>query len=244
MDQLMTRFRQFKVIVTKHPLYIKYGVFLFPIVVLLTGILIILLITIPQTLKLIENNTTIDQIKQKKTAYQEKITTLNKIDATLYKSDLNDVLYILPNEKDIPSAINSVLDLLASSGLTLTNFSLGASLPPQNGVESFGVSIEVTGTLEQLKNLISLSEKSSRLVKIVALKINNSNTSTQTTVDLQIFYAPLDLTVSLDPDQPISLLTDEEKQTLSNIKQNIATIAPMTEETITNTPTGKEDPFN
>jgi Tfp pilus assembly protein PilO len=244
MDQFIKNIRQFQIIAMKNPLYQKYGMFLVPSVTILVCLIILFLITIPQGFKLVDNNQSLEEIRQKKTDYQSKITTLNKVDTNEYKSYLNDVLTILPNDKDIPSAINSVLDVLSSAGLTLTNFSLGTETKDKSGSQNFAVKIEVSGTLDQLKNFIDLSEKSSRLIKIVGLTINTSlNGASQASLDLLVYFAPLD-SAKTSVDQKITLLSEEDKKVLSEIKQNISSITPNNDQTIQSVPTGKDDPFN
>jgi competence protein ComGC len=99
MDQFIKNIRQFQIIAMKNPLYQKYGMFLVPSVTILVCLIILFLITIPQGFKLVDNNQSLEEIRQKKTDYQSKITTLNKVDTNEYKSYLNDVLTILPNFK-------------------------------------------------------------------------------------------------------------------------------------------------
>lgn len=245
MNEYLIKIRQFKIMISRNPLYLKYSVFVIPFVTLLAALIILLLITIPQSFKLVENNQVLAEVKQKKVDYQTKISTLNKVDTEEYKSDLNDVLYHLPTDKDIPSAINSILDVLSSAGLTLTNFSLGSTTPAKNGTESFGVNIDISGNIIQLKNFIDLADKSSRLMKITDLSINNSTgQDIQASIDLMVFYAPLDTSVKTSAEQKITLLTEEDQKLLANIKQNISSVVPITDQTIINTPTGKDDPFN
>ncbi len=244
MDQFIKNIRQLQIVAMKNPLYQKYGIFLIPSITILVCLIILFVVTIPQGYKLVENNQSLEEIRQKKATYKTKITTLNKVDTTEYKTYLNNVLTILPNDKDIPSAINSVLDVLSSAGLTLTNFSLGAETKDKNGSQNFAVNIEISGTLDQLKNFIDLSEKSSRLIKIVGLTINTSlNGATQASLDLLVYFAPLD-SIKTSVDQEITLLSDEDKKILSEIKQNTSSIAPTTEQPIQSVPTGKDDPFN
>jgi Tfp pilus assembly protein PilO len=245
MNEYLIKIRQLKIVISRNPLYLKYGVFLIPFVTLLVALIILLLITIPQSFKLIENNQVLAEIKQKKVDYQTKISTLNKVDTEEYKANLNDVLYLLPTDKDIPSAINSILDVLSSSGLTLTNFSLGTATPAKNGAESFAVNIDISGNITQLKNFIELTSKSSRLMKITDLSINNSTgQEIQSSIDLIVFYAPLDTSVKTSAEQKISLLTEDDQKLLADIKQYISNVASVSDQTIINTPTGKNDPFN
>lgn len=245
MTEKIKKIKQQLSILTHHPLYIKYSLFVIPSVCSLLALLVIFLVTVPQVFKLIEKNQELEQIKQKHQEYRSKAATLDKIDLDYYKSGLNDVLYILPGEKEIPSAINSILDILSTSGLQLTNFSLGASLPGQNNTESFGVRVDVSGNLEQIKNLINASEKSTRLLKIYGISLTNSGkTHLQASIDILVFYSPLDANTKISPDQKISPLSDTEDQLLSQVKQNIDSRNIIPNDSTQNSPTGKDDPFN
>ncbi len=246
MDQVLKTFRQYQVIIRRNPLYAKYSLFIIPAITIIISVLILVLVTIPQTFKLIKNNQLVEELKQQKTAYQSKITTLNKVDTTQYKTDLNNVLTILPNEKEIPSAINSILQVISLSGLTLTNFSIGNSGTPINGVENFIVSIDVTGSANQIKELINFADRSSRLIKITSLSLNyGSDGVSQTTIDVLVFYAPLDTSIKTDDSQAITLLSSDDQTLLDKIKQNTQSISSsQTTPPILDSPTGKDDPFN
>lgn len=246
MDQLLKYFRQYQVILSRNPLYAKYNLFFFPVITIIIALLILFLVTIPQTFKLITNNELLEELKQKKTVSQTKIRTLNEVDTSQYKTDLNDVLTILPNEKEIPSAINSILQLISLSGLTLTNFSIGTNGKPINGVENFIVSIDITGSANQIKDLINFTEQSSRLIKITGLNLNyGSDGVSQTSMDVLVFYAPLDTSIKTDNSQTLTLLSPEDQALLDKIKQNTQTVSSaQTDTPILDGPTGKDDPFN
>ncbi len=246
MDQLMKKYRQYQVILSKNPLYNKYSVFIIPAITIIIGLAILFFVTIPQFYKLIANNGQIENLNQQKSIYQDKIGTLNKVDVIEYKTDLNNVLSILPIEKDIPSAINSILQVISLSGMTLTNFAIGSNGTPVNGIENFAVNIEVTGTTDQLKNLINSTSRSPRLIKITSLSMNyGAGSAAQMSMDVLVFYAPLDTSVKSNNDQKIELLTSDEKNIIEQIQQIVGSSqSTSVNEPVIDGPTGKDDPFN
>ncbi len=238
--QLKTQFY----IYTSHPLYKKYSIYLIPSVIAILAIGIVSFITIPQFFKIGETNNQIEELKQKQQEYQAKVSVLEKIELNQYKTWLEDILYTLPSEKDIPGAITSILQIISSSGLHLDNISLGTATTDKAG-SSFLVKLDVSGTIDQLKSLVSLSDQSPRLIKINGIALNNSSqNSTQATVDVLVFYAALDENVKTSADQKVNLVSDKEKELIAQIEKNIASLKNVSTTTFTESPSGKDDPFN
>lgn len=245
MTEIVKKIKLSLLLITTYPFYKKYSLIVIPVVCSLFGLLIIVLITVPQVFKIVDKNKELGLIKQKQTEYQAKTAALDKIDLDFYKNGLNNLTQALPSDKDIPSAINSILELLSISGLQLTNFSLGPTLAGPGGSESFSVNLEVNGSLEQIKNLINAQNSSDRLLKIVGLSLTNSaSTNLQGSIDILVYYAPLDVNPKIAADQKITPLSDEETQLLNQIEQNLNLSGANPGVEIQDAPTGKDDPFN
>lgn len=245
MTDSIKRIRQLILTLTRHPLYTKYGLFIIPGVSVLTAILISLLVTLPQIFKLIENNNQLNEIKQTITARQAKIAALEQVDLDEYKNNLDNVLYTLPSDKEIASAMNSVLELLSASALRMDNFTLGNNLPTSSGAEAYVVSLEVSGTIGQVKDLITISSAAPRLIKINGIDLTSSSGgNVQIGLDVLVFYSPLNA-LKTSPDTKITLLTDDEKKLLTQIEERIKPLKNSPSETTSvESPSGKDDPFN
>ena len=224
-----------------HPLYEKYSIFIIPGLTGIIGSLMFIFLTLPQIFKIIAIETQITEITDEQSVNQDRINTLEKIDLNFYKTSLDNSLIALPNDKDIPGAITSILDLLSNSGLKLDNFAFSPSTLKEAGAESLLVKTDVSGTLDQIKNLISISNSSSRLIKIVGIAFSGGQGDTvQASLDLVVFYTPLD--IASTQDSKIELINEGENKILQLINENNQKInlnAPLQD-----VPSGKSDPFN
>lgn len=244
MNNLIKQLKTQLFILSRNPLYKKYSLYLIPSIVVILAVSILLLLSVPQFFKIGETDKQIKLLQQKQQEYQAKVGVLDKVDLIQYKNWLEDSLYTLPSEKDIPGAITSILQLLATSGLKLDNISLGAETTDKTS-SSFLVKLDLSGTPDQLKSLIAFSDQSPRLIKINGIALNNSSqNSTQASVDILVFYATLDENIKTSADQKVNLVSDNEIELLTQIEKNIESLKNINESTFTESPSGKDDPFN
>lgn len=245
MNNIRQQLAKWQIILSKYPSYKKYNVFIIPFVAGLVSLLILIFVTIPQIYRLVEYNKEIDRLLINKEQYQAKIKDLNQIDTDQYKQFLSDILPVLPVEKEIPTAISSMLNQLSSAGLTMTSFSLESGNLVKSGAESFLLKLEVSGSISQIKHLIGLKDQSSRLYQIINYGINNSVTNvSQSNLVVEIFYSPLDTSVKSSPDQKFSALTQEEINLVNRIKLNTQILSVPDTASSSAVKIGKDDPFN
>lgn len=230
--------------ITANPLYQSYNLVIVPAISVLLCLLIAALITIPQALKITDTNKKITENKAEQAFYKRKIAELQQIDTELYKKNLDTALVALPSDRDIPSAISDILNLLSSSGLQLygMTFNQTGGAP---GLESFQIKLDVVGDLSQLKQFIALSKETTRILKIDSIEITSSTSNSQTQANLNIlaFYQAIPPSVTVPIDQKVNLFTEVDQAVVDKIRQN-TTYTDFSAATASAVEVGKDDPFN
>lgn len=227
----------------RNPLFLKYQPFILPVISLVFCVILLGLVTVPQTLSLMSAFKTLSELNNQQTELDNKISQLQRINEEEYKTDLETALIALPPEKDVPGAVDQILIILSGSGLHLDGVAFDNSSDATVQTENYAVRLSVTGAMDQLKAFIDKTKNSPRIIKI-----NSIETSTGpdqilgATISLLVFYHPLPTNVATD-NPTVPLLTDSDISLLEKIKENASTIPTLSQLDATNIPTGKSDPF-
>jgi Tfp pilus assembly protein PilO len=235
---------EFKVL-TSNPIYQNYSLIIIPLISILGCIVIAALVTIPQVFKILDTNQKIDETRAEQLFYKTKIANLQRIDTKLYRQNLDTALIALPPDKDIPSAIGDILNLLSGSGLQLLGMSFNQTGQPIGSLENFQTRVDVLGDVNQLKKFIELSQDSSRVLKIDGIEITSSATSDQiqATFNMLAFYQAIPVSVSVPLNQQVNLLTEADRQVLEKVEV-YSRNRQVIESTASAVEVGKADPFN
>lgn len=215
-----------------------------PIFSILATLSLTIFVIIPNVAILKEVGSKEDELKQKNDFYKQKTEILQKIDQTNYKGYINTSLQAMPQDPDVPGALNQILFLLTSNNLQLDgiNFGLATETVTPN-TSAFHIEVDVSGEATQVKNFIAGTKKIPRLMKVVKLDVSSLGESRiASTITLAVFYQILPQTIG-GIDQPISELTEEDLATISNIKSLSKQLPPSQTQPV-NLPKGKQDPFN
>lgn len=223
----------------------KYQNLIVPVVAIVIGLVVLGLVIVPQGLKIPETNKQIDEVRKNINALNLKIGQLNGINLNQYKDDLNSSLVALPEEKDIPGAMTLVFNLLKNNGLTLNGISFGSEAPAAT-TSLFTIKVDVTGSKDSLTSFINQLKESPRVIKVdtLATSATASDTSMQILIGLNTFFQPIPKTQELAIDKPVELPTQQNKDTLTTIKDYQARNGNLIiEATASGVQLGKPDPF-
>ncbi|MBI2593418.1 type 4a pilus biogenesis protein PilO [Candidatus Daviesbacteria bacterium] len=222
--------------------YEKYRLLLVPFVVLVTAILVMVLITVPQIYKLISTNNTIKELEQKKLFYQKKASELQSIKIQNYRNDLNTALVALPVEKDIPGVMGEILFSLGGSGMALSSITFSTSPAESEKVEEYTITIEASGTETSLRNFLERVTLAPRLIKLTKIQVNNgTNNKLNASIAFVAFYQTLPSNIG-KIDDLVPKINQEDTQILADIEAKQTQFPKATAET-SQTTTGKLNPF-
>ncbi len=230
--------------IIKSPVIQKYQPFVLPVLSVVFCLLLLILVTIPQLLKLLETFKTLDGINRTQSVLNTKLSALKTINQEEYNTDLDTALIALPPEKDVPGAVDQILIMLAGSGLHLDGISFDNSSDRTVPIENYAVRMTVSGDINQLKTLFDKTKDSPRIIKINSIETGTGPTNALgATISLLVFYRPLPASVNTDS-PTVPLITDSDIKLLERIKLNASTIPTLSQLDVSSIPTGKADPFN
>lgn len=203
-----------------NPYYQKYQVFIWPFFAVVISVSLVFLVGIPQVKKILEDEKVLAQTNQNYKKLQVKLDILQNIDSAFYQSKINTVLTALPIEKDIPGAVGQVLFLISSTNLRLDGITL-SHISDSSLVEdkSYQIRLELTGSVDNLRNFTQKVRESPRVMKITSLEVAESRGTNQlqATIVLDAYYEPLPTTLG-GVDQDLSPLSREEEEIIQKIE--------------------------
>ena len=132
--------------------YLRYRLYIFPAIVVLSSLVLIFLIIIPQLSKLISNQRNEETLVNKFKFLEVKAQTLDSYDSGDLSNKVNYTLASFPQDKDFVNAIGLIQNLTIQSGFTITTITVGTTTNKIANAQSYGIQLEVVGS----KNLISI----------------------------------------------------------------------------------------
>lgn len=220
----------------------KYKIFFVPVTVLALGILISVLVTIPQFLKLFDTFRSINELNAKKTFYQQKQQRLESIDEGKYRLDLDTALVALPVEKDIPGVLGELLVALGGSGLNLEGITFSVAPPESEKTQEYAVTINASGEESSLRNFLERVTVSPRLIKLTSIEVSrNSGKNISAGITFVTFYQLLPKSIG-SVDDKLPEFTQADTVVLADIAQKVKSFPKVGSQTSQST-RGKLDPF-
>lgn len=224
-------------------LVIKYKVLLVPGIVLALSILIVVIVTIPQFLALLQTFKNIDELEQKKILYQKKAADLDEVNIEDFRKDLDTALVALPVEKNIPGIMGQMLVSLGGSGLSLEGISFSNAPAESDKAQEYTITIDVSGDETGLNNFLERVSVAPRLVKLSSIEVSKGiGNSISASIIFATFYQLLPKTAGSFDDK-LPTISKNETQVLSDIRAKIQTFPQIGSQQAGSVTTGKLDPF-
>lgn len=228
-------------------LYLKYRLFLWPIVSGLACLIILGFLVIPEMFSYFKTQGHISDIRNRIEVLEAKAATLESIDDSSNNQNLQVVSTILPADKDVPQTMAVLQDIITKSGLILKNTNYGASNKGAKNSDSFKMSISVNGPISAVRNLLINLADAPQVFQVEAINIQFQNAGSMVEADIPIvvFYQGTGRT-SISVDAPVNELSETDKDFLAQLSKLIPT--PLSNPSSASgssvyVPLGKSDPF-
>src|SRR5690348_8086332 len=105
----------------------KYRFFGWPLLSILISLVLLVFMVIPQVVGYFNTNKLIDSTLQNSQTLNSKAQTLASISSSDYKTNLSLALTVLPEAKDVPTAIGQIQNIVSQSGMQLSSIGISAS---------------------------------------------------------------------------------------------------------------------
>lgn len=166
--------------------YLTYRLYIFPVVVALSSLVLITLIIYPETVKLISNQKAQEEISNKHKFLEVKAQTLADYDFEDIDRKLNYALSAYPGEKDFISAMSLLQNIAAQLGFNVVSINLGTGAAKTGKEQGYSLRLEVFGPTNFLPTLLTRIENASRIMKIASVDSNVGKESQGGTVTINI----------------------------------------------------------
>jgi len=189
--------------------------------------------------------------KQKKELAQlsQKVAVLGGYDQNELKTRVNQVLKVLPIEKEGPFALATVRGLVSENDLELGNLEVEIGKVSTESAEvkskkeetlpSLGIQLSVFGSLADLYNFLESVEAKAPIMRVQQVNIDREGTTIDTQIVLSTYYLVVPKEIGKVNRQVVPISAEEEKiyQELSDY-QTVGDVAALPYIS-----SGKENPF-
>jgi Tfp pilus assembly protein PilO len=228
----------------RSPFFLKYNRLIIPGTVLVLALFIIVLVTIPQFLKLFATFRTIEELNTKKLFYQKKISELQSLDLALYRKELETALVALPVDKDITGVTGELLVALSESGMSLENINFSSAAAESEKVQEYTLNLDVSGSEDNLKNFLDRVELSPRIIRLSTINVTRSKNNTiNAAIGFATLYQQLPQNIG-SVDENVPQITPEDLKTLADIENKIKSLPRVSLQQASSSAVGKLDPFS
>lgn len=224
-------------------LYQKYQYVVFPVLIILSSLILIGLVIFPQILRLLSNQQVLTGLNQKSEFLDVKASQLEVIDEQNLREKLNVALLSLPAEKDLSSIVGILQSIITQSGFNLITLQV-IQIASNTEVSGFSVKLEVAGPISAMNQLLNNIETDPRVMKVSGVELNQQqgSTSVSATITVDAFYSPLPSSLGAI-DAPLPKLTEKDEELVATLAKNTGAVIRPTTSPSNLPPRGKTDPF-
>src|SRR3989344_3830716 len=109
-------------------LYLTYRLYIFPIIVGISSLILIIIVIYPQTISLITNQSVASEVFNKSKFLDTKVSALESYDEVDLANKVDIALEFYPTEKDIIPVFAILQNVATQKGFIINTMSLGGSV--------------------------------------------------------------------------------------------------------------------
>ena len=199
-------------------LYLTYRLYIFPIIVGISSLILIIIVIYPQTISLITNQSVASEVFNKSKFLDTKVSALESYDEVDLANKVDIALEFYPTEKDIIPVFAILQNVATQKGFIINTMSLGGSVAQSSKSQSFGIKMEAIGSKQLLASFLMGIESSKRLMRINSVDVISEGNSggVWVAIEVEVLYSapPKDLG---SIDSPIPQLSSKDQEVLSKL---------------------------
>ncbi|MBI2018659.1 hypothetical protein HYS96_03025 [Candidatus Daviesbacteria bacterium] len=224
--------------------YSKYRLFVFPAVVALSSLLLIVWVILPQTIKLLTNQATRNDLLHKSQFLEVKAQTLETLDQGDLSKKVEYALNAYPSGKDFGNVLGIIQRITTHTGFSIVSFNVGGS--KGSGDQNYSISLQLIGSRQLISTLLNSLEKAPRLMKVDSIEVSQATgiQGAEVNLGLSVLFSPLPQNFGT-VDSPLPELSQNEEELLVRLAgaQEGVGITRGEGEIPLTTPRGKANPF-
>lgn len=223
--------------------YQNYRLYIFPVIVGLSSLILIIFVIYPQTVKLITSQKVQTETISKAGFLATKVQALESYDSTDLKLKEELALNSYPADKDFVSALSLLQNLTAQSGFNTISIALGSDAYKGSNAKSYNIKLDILGPSALLPILLSNIESSTRLMRVSSVETSVGKDQIATislNVDVLFSSAPAGFG---SVDSPLPSLSQEDEEVIAKLARTRTPVAPQQTTVGPLGPRGKANPF-
>ncbi len=219
--------------------YSDFKIYIFPAVVVISGLFLTIFAIYPQTAKLISNQQSADGLINKSQFLETKVAALGSFNKADLSQKVRAALVVFPADKDFGNIFSLLQKIAMESGFNITSISLGNAGGKLGNTESYEVRLDIRGDKTLMPVLLGNLERSPRLIIINNIDVS-ANQARQTDISLIIGVLYSQFPRNLGTiDSPLPEITQEDENLLAKLSRAVI----QTSGSIDSVPKGKANPF-
>lgn len=223
--------------------YSNYKLLIFPTVVALSSLILIVLVILPQTIKLITNQKAGDDLLNRSQSLEVKAQTLESIDEEDLSRNVGYALAVYPSDKDFGNVVGIIQKITSQAGFNIVSLSLGGAGSAKGGSQSFNISLQLIGSKALLPILLSGFENAPRLMRVGSLEVSSPGAGgIQVSLGIDVLFSPAPSDFGT-VDSPLPQLSEKDEELLVKLARVSGQGGVSTGVSSVSTPRGKTNPF-
>lgn len=197
--------------------YLKFRIYIFPIVVVLSSLILITLVIYPQIVKLINNQKVQTDLSAKSKFLEAKASTLENLDQEDLLKKVGYALNAYPPEPDFINALGILQQVASQNGFSITTLSVNSG-SSTSGIQKYRIKLDAIGPNSLLSNFITSIESSKRIMKLGSIEISAGKDSNSVNIglDIEVLYAQEPSSFG-GVDSPLPQLSKRDEELISTL---------------------------
>ncbi len=223
--------------------YSDYKLYIFPLIVTISCLILIIFVIYPQVVSLITNQKKVGDFQLKAKFLDSKAQALEGYNQPDLNQKVSLALSSVPADKDFANVLTLIQTLAAQSGFNIVSLALGGTVDNKPNQQSYSVKLELLGPKSLVANLISGFDNSSRIMRVNNIEVSSGKDSNTLDVALVVYvlYSPIPSNFG-SIDSPLPEINQKDQQLLSKLSSSIQ--LPQAVESLNQLPPrGKVNPF-
>lgn len=223
--------------------YLNFRLYIFPIVVALSSLILIVFVIYPQIVKLIDNQKVQRDLITKSKFLEAKASTLENLDQAELEKKVGYVLNAYPPEPDFINVLGILQSVANQNGFNITTLSVNSGSGGSAGIQKYGIKLEAFGGKNLLPRFITSIESSKRIMKLGSVEISPGIDGNSVTVSLgvEVLYAKAPLSFG-NVDSPLPEISQKDEELISTLAAFNAPVSGPVQPS-SSSPRGKSNPF-
>lgn len=220
--------------------YLNYRLYIFPVIVVLSCLILIIFVIYPQITKLVQNQKLQGQILNKSKFLDAKVEALEGYDSADLNQKVNFAINSYPTEQDFVSAIGVLQNLATQSGFNIVSINLGSGSNKAGNTQSYTLRLDISGPQTLIPLLLSNIEDSPKLMRVNSLD-SGGGSQGAISLNVDILYAPAPKEFG-NVDSPLPELSQKDQEIMTKLAKTGASVFQLQTASQLG-PRGKANPF-